>query len=65
MTLTQIYIALAALVLFAIFCGWRGARRPDPRKGPRLIPWRALMAASAAGVMMMLYMLARALGVTN
>lgn len=31
------------LVLAAAFCGWRGARPPDLRRGPRMIPWRALM----------------------
>ena len=33
---------IGALVL-AVFCGWRGAKKSNPIKGPRLIPWRALM----------------------
>jgi hypothetical protein len=30
------------------FFGWRGARPWDPRKGPRMIPWRLLMLLCAA-----------------
>jgi hypothetical protein len=44
----------AALLVLAAFCGWRGARPPDPMKGARLMPWRALMVLSGAGVMVML-----------
>ncbi len=44
----------AALLVLAGFCGWRGSRPPDPLKGARMIPWRALMVASAAGVMVLL-----------
>lgn len=36
---------MAALAAAAAFCGWRGARPPDFVKGPRLVPWRALMVA--------------------
>ena len=39
-------LALAALAAFA---GWRGARPPDPRRGPRLAPWRLLMLLFATG----------------
>jgi hypothetical protein len=38
--------ALAAL-LFAVFCGWRGARPINVLKGPRMMPWRPLMVAGA------------------
>lgn len=31
------------LTLFAVFCGWRGSRPPDPARGPRMIPYRFLM----------------------
>jgi len=43
---------VAALALIALFAGWRGARPPDFRKGPRMIPWRAIMVSSAAGAVM-------------
>lgn len=54
---------LAAGLATAAFCGWRGARPPDLRRGPRLIPWRALMALSAVFVLLMLVHLANLLGV--
>ena len=38
----------AALAALAAFAGWRGARAPDPHKGPRLMPWRFIMLAAAA-----------------
>lgn len=37
---------LAALVLIlglTVFSGWRGSRPPDLVRGPRMVPWRALM----------------------
>lgn len=47
----EIAVTLAldgAAIAIAVFCGWRGARPPDPARGPRLVPWRMLMALSAA-----------------
>jgi hypothetical protein len=41
----------AALPAFAILCGWLGGRPPDPRRGPRLVPWRLLMVLSAGGAL--------------
>ncbi len=38
----------AALALVAVFAGWRGARLPNPHRGPRMIPWRFIMVLSAA-----------------
>jgi hypothetical protein len=40
--------AMAGLAVLAALCGWRGARLPDIRKGPRMIPWRWLMLMCAA-----------------
>jgi hypothetical protein len=34
---------LAVCVALAVLCGWFGARPWDPRKGPRMIPYRFLM----------------------
>ena len=45
-----------------IFCGWRGARPPDPFKGPRLMPWRFLMVGAAAIAMLLLIHLATLFG---
>ncbi len=50
--LVTIAVALGA-ALFAALFGWLGARKPDPARGPRLAPYRFLMLASAAVVLMM------------
>ena len=43
-------MALAAgLAAVAAFAGWRGARAPDLKRGPRLVPWRMIMLLAAAG----------------
>ena len=56
-------IALTLLFAgFAAFCGWRGARPPEPMKGPRMVPWRLLMLLSAAGCLLMLTHLVNLLG---
>jgi hypothetical protein len=47
-------IALA----FGAFCGWRGARKPDFNKGPRLIPWRVMMLLSGTVLFLMVIHLA-------
>jgi len=39
----------AGFAAVAAFAGWRGARPPDLRRGPRLIPWRMIMLLTAAG----------------
>ena len=54
---------LAGLVALAVFCGWRGARPPDPRRGPRLVPWRVLMMLSASGALLFVVHLINLLGV--
>jgi hypothetical protein len=52
----------AAFVGLTVFAGWRGARPPNLVKGPRMIPWRALMVASAAAVVVLLVHVASLLG---
>ena len=49
----------------AVFAGWRGARPPDFRKGPRMIPWRPLMAAAATASLIFLVHLVNLMGVTT
>lgn len=39
-----------ALAALALASGWLGARPPDPRRGPRLIPYRFIMTLSVAGL---------------
>ena len=55
----------AGLLALAVFAGWRGARPPNPHRGPRLIPWRFLMLAAAACLLPILVHLAALLGVNN
>lgn len=62
MTLTTTLILLGAAVAVMVFCGWRGARAPDPFKGPRMIPWRFLMIGAAAVAMLLLIHLATLFG---
>ncbi len=62
MDLTVTLILLAAALGATLFCGWRGARPPDPMKGPRMIPWRFLMIGAAALALLLLIHLATLLG---
>ena len=48
MPLTMTLIVLAVVIGFGLFSGWRGARPPDPRRGPRLVPWRFFMIVAMA-----------------
>lgn len=65
MDLTTTLGALAATLILAVFAGWRGARPPDFLKGPRMIPWRPLMAAAATASLILLVHLVNLLGVTT
>jgi hypothetical protein len=55
----------AGLLALAAFAGWRGARPPNPHRGPRLMPWRFIMLAAAACLLPVLVHLAALLGVSN
>ena len=48
--LTAILAVVCAL--FAAGSGYMGAKMPDPKRGPRMLPWRFLMLL--AGLMAML-----------
>jgi hypothetical protein len=52
----------AGLAALAAFAGWRGARPPNPMKGPRLIPWRAIMVFAAAAAILLLVQAERSAG---
>jgi hypothetical protein len=54
MSLTTTLVLLGVALAVMVFCGWRGARPPDPFKGPRLMPWRFLMVGAAAIAMLLL-----------
>lgn len=47
----------------AALAGWRGARPPDPFRGPRLIPWRMIMVFAAAAAVGLLGYGLRMLGI--
>ncbi len=64
----DVRITLLAMLLssgLAAFAGWRGARPPDLLRGPRMIPWRPIMVASAVALLMFLVHLVNLLGVTT
>jgi hypothetical protein len=65
MELTPTLWTVVTLVAAGVFCGWRGARPPNPLRGPRLIPWRALMVVSATGAMVFTVHLVNLLGVAT
>jgi hypothetical protein len=65
MDLTLTALLATALLATAALCGWRGARPPDPAKGPRMTPWRPLMALSAAAALFLLVHLLNLLGVAT
>lgn len=62
MSLTLTLSLLAACLAVAVFAGWRGARPPDPMRGPRLVPWRFLMTLAACGALVFLVHLVKLLG---
>lgn len=64
MSFGPVLMAFVLLAAFSAFCGWRGARPPDFVRGPRLIPWRPLMVASAVGAILALALLAQQTGLT-
>ena len=64
----DIVITAALAVTFAAlaaFCGWRGSIPAAPHRGPRMAPWRFLMIACAAVVLMLFVHLINLLGVTT
>ncbi len=63
MTVTLAIAAFAAAA--GILFGWLGARPPDFRKGPRLVPWRFLMLLCAVVVLYMLVHVVNLMGVTT
>lgn len=48
MSLTVTAVLALIFALLMVVFGWLGARAPDLRRGPRLMPYRFLMLGSAA-----------------
>jgi hypothetical protein len=63
MGLTLTLELAAASLAAALFAGWRGARPPDPRRGPRLVPWRFLMTLAACALLVLAVHVVNLLGV--
>jgi hypothetical protein len=60
---TLLFAMTAGSAVLAAFAGWRGARPPNPMKGPRLIPWRFIMVLAAAAAIGCLFTALRAAGI--
>lgn len=65
MDLTLTIAVAAALLALTVFAGWRGARPPNPHRGPRLMPWRFIMVTVAALLLVVLVHLVNLLGFTT
>ncbi|OYU68929.1 MAG: hypothetical protein CFE28_02335 [Alphaproteobacteria bacterium PA2] len=63
-TKTTLVLAVVCILAAALF-GWRGAQPLNIQKGPRLIPWRPMMAASATGAIILIVHLVNLMGVTT
>ena len=60
---TETLISAGLGVVLAVVCGLAGARQFDPRRGPRMIPYRPLMVLAVVWVILMLVHLANLGGV--
>lgn len=65
MDLRTTLIVMGLLAALGLFAGWRGARPPNPHKGPRMAPWRFIMLLAAAGVVLMAVHAVNLMGVTT
>ena len=65
MELSLTLAAGAVLLALTLFAGWKGARPPDLRRGPRLIPYRFIMLLGAAGLIVILVHLVNLMGVST
>jgi hypothetical protein len=55
----------AAFAALALFAAWRGARPPNPMRGPRLAPWRLIMLIAATAALLMVVHLVNLAGMTT
>ena len=62
MSVTPTAIIAAVALAIALLAGWRGARKPDPNRPPRLVPWRLIMVMAAA---VLLYMVVHLLNLAG
>ena len=62
MTISTSFGLGCALAFLGLFAGWRGARPPNPLRGPRMIPWRFIMLLAASGALLFLFTAVRLAG---
>lgn len=65
MDLAPTLALLAVVAALGGLCAWRGARPPNPHRGPRLIPYRFLMVLAGALVIYLCAHLLSLAGVTT
>lgn len=65
MELTQTLTIGGVLLAVTLLAAWRGARPPDLRRGPRLIPYRFIMLLGATGLLVILVHLVNLMGVST
>ncbi len=58
-------ILTIVFALFAAGSGYMGARAPDPRRGPRMLPWRFMMLLGVLAVMLLAVHLLTLLGLKH
>ena len=62
LTIPLTVILLTVAALFTALFGYLGARPYDPKKGPRMVPWRFFMLLTFTVALLMLVHLLTALG---
>ena len=62
MDFTTTLICAGVTLAIAVVCGWRGARPPDLKAGPRLVPWRLLMVTAGAATVLLVLQAVRTSG---
>jgi hypothetical protein len=65
MNLPATIATCAGLFALAVTAGWLGARPPNLRRGPRMVPWRFVMLLATAALLGALTWLVSLLGLTT
>ena len=58
-------ILAVVFALFAGVSGYMGARAPDPKRGPRMMPWRFLMLLAVVALLLLVVHLLTLLGLKH
>lgn len=58
-------ILLCVTSALTVFCGYMGQRPMNPKRGPRMVPWRFLMLLLAVMTMMLIVHVLNLLGFTT